>query len=107
MAWRIAEEVGYEPLTTFWDDFSIAEKFGKNAIKDTAERVFKEWKHDYKYLTELIMVINHKCWEHNNTNQVLSDLYGQLYYEYDEKAIRYLEQSKNQEGLTYYFRTLD
>ena len=27
MAWRIAEEVGYEPLTTFWDDFSIAEKF--------------------------------------------------------------------------------
>ena len=41
--WQIAKEIGYTPITTFWDDFSIAEKFGEQAIRDTAERAFEEW----------------------------------------------------------------
>ena len=32
--WNIAELNGYEPITTFWQDFSIADKFGNNAIAD-------------------------------------------------------------------------
>ena len=42
--------------TTFWDDFSIAERFGENAILDTYKRAMKEWKSNYKYLTELVIV---------------------------------------------------
>ena len=53
------EEIGYKALTTFWQDFSIADNFGETAVEDTYQRVFKEWKHDYKYLTELVMVLNH------------------------------------------------
>ena len=53
---------GYETFTTFWEDFSIADRFGVTAIKDTFTRAFNEWKHDYKYLTELVMVLNWKLW---------------------------------------------
>ena len=48
----------YEPKTTFWMDFSIADRFGANAIKDTYNRAFKEWKTNYIYLTELVIVLN-------------------------------------------------
>lgn len=40
---------GYEMQTTFWQDFSIADKFGISAIEDTYERAFKEWKDNYIY----------------------------------------------------------
>ena len=40
------KENGYEVKTTFWEDFSIAERFGLSAIQDTFNRAFKEWKED-------------------------------------------------------------
>ena len=52
--------IGYEPKTTFWMDFSIADKFGIEAIVDTFNHAFKEWHTDHIYLTELVMVLNHK-----------------------------------------------
>ena len=57
--WPMAEMIGYTPVTTFWDDFTIAEAFGGNAVRDTFNRAFDEWKGNYKYLTELVMVLNH------------------------------------------------
>ena len=61
---------GYEMQTTFWQDFSIADKFGISAIEDTYERAFKEWKDNYIYLTELVIVVNWKCWQHyENKNE--------------------------------------
>ena len=38
------KENGNEVKTTFWEDFSIAERFGISAIQDTFNRAFKEWK---------------------------------------------------------------
>ena len=38
------KENGNEVKTTFWEDFSIAERFGVSAIQDTFNRAFKEWK---------------------------------------------------------------
>ena len=54
------QENGYELQTTFWNDFSIADRFGLSAVQDTFNRAFEEWKEDYKYLTELVLVLNHK-----------------------------------------------
>ncbi len=34
--------MGYEQKTTFWMDFSIADKFGIAAIKDTYKRAFRD-----------------------------------------------------------------
>ena len=60
--WRIEELTGYKPITSFYTDFSIADRFGTTAIQDTYNRAFKEWQHDYRYITELALVLNWKIW---------------------------------------------
>ena len=105
--WVMAEELGYTPQTTYWEDFSIAEPFGIAAIKDTALAAFNGCKDNYIWLTELIMVLNHKSWYWHQKNNELMELYAELYYKYDEKAIDYLEKNYGEEELRYFFRTLD
>lgn len=102
-AWNIEEMNGYKPFTTFWMDFSIADKFGFKAVDDTYRRAFKEWRHDYKYLTELVLVLNHKAWQFVDSNPVLSDLYVQLYEEADNYAIDNLKGYE----LKYFFEITD
>ena len=34
--------------TTFKNDFTIADKFGASAVKDTFNRAFNEWKNNYR-----------------------------------------------------------
>ena len=51
---------GYTQRTTFWDDFTIAEKFGVSAIKDTYKNAFTSWKTDVVFITELVLVLNWK-----------------------------------------------
>lgn len=98
------EMCGYEPKTTFWMDFSIADRFGIAAVKDTYKRAFNEWRTNITYLTELVMVLNHKIWEHyRNKNQQLMDLYYGLWEEADEWAMDNLKDDE----LTYFIKTLD
>ena len=105
--WELAKEIGYKPMTNFWDDFTIADKSGEWAIKETADKLFNKYKDNYKYLTELVMVINHKSWEHATNNVKLSIAYSNLYYEYDNKVYTMLEKNGDQNAIAYYFRTLD
>ena len=37
--WNIAEITGYDPMTTFWQDFSMADKFGNEAVADTYRKI--------------------------------------------------------------------
>ena len=101
--WNIEEETGYKPITTFYMDFSIADKFGINGIVDTFNRAFNEWKDNYKYLTELAMVLNWKIMEHYGTNKEVAKLYQDLFYELDEYAIEHLKGNE----LEYYYNTTD
>ena len=90
--------------TTFWQDFSIAEKFGIIAVKDTYKRAFTEWKNSYKYLTELVMVLNHKAWLHyGNGNTGLSELYSDLYHDANDWAYANLTGDE----LDFYFHVTD
>ncbi len=73
-------ENGYELQTTFWEDFSIADRFGLSAIQDTFKRAFEEWKNNYKYLTELILVLNHKIWQYYETKPEFATLYNTTVY---------------------------
>lgn len=41
------QENGYDLITTFWEDFSIADKYGVAGVKDTYKRAFSEWEDDY------------------------------------------------------------
>lgn len=69
--------------STFYADFSVADCYGVNAIKDTYKRAFKEWKKNYKMLTELVAVLNHKIWAWYEVNDEYSQLYDQLWKEAD------------------------
>lgn len=90
--------------TTFWSDFSIADAFGIPAIKDTYKRAFEEWKSHYMYLTDLVIVLNHKCWYwYEKHNEEYSQLYEELYYEAHEYA---LDNLKGEE-FDYYWRKTD
>ncbi len=84
--WNITELNGYEPQTTFWMDFCIADGFGIDAIQDAFNRAFDEWKTDYKYLTELVLVLNHKIWQWYEKDQEKATLYNKLWAEADEYA---------------------
>lgn len=102
--WNIEAMTGYKPITTFYEDFSIADKFGLDAIKDTYERAFNGWKDDYKYITELVMALNWKIWEHYEAHdEDKAKLYDQLWRELDNWCFDNLKD----EELSYYIRTVD
>ncbi len=78
--------------TTFDMDFAIADRFGVNAVKDTFNRAFKEWKSDAQYLTELVMVLNHRCWYwYYQNRKALSKVYEDLYYKAHDYAVKTLK----------------
>lgn len=101
--WNIEAMTGYVPKTTFYMDFSIADKFGEAAIEDTYKRAFDEWKNNIEYLTELVMVLNWKIFEHHGTNDKLAGLYDKLW----KAADLWCMENLNGEDLMYYLRTTD
>lgn len=94
---------GYETITSFWSDFTIADRFGVSAIKDTYKRAFNEWKNNYKYLTELVMVLNWKIWQFHEKNNQYAEVYNKLWEEADAYACNNL---KGDEA-AYFFWTTD
>ena len=101
--WNIEALTGYHPTTTFWDDFTIAESFGNNAIRETFSRAFLEWRKEYIYLTELVMVLNWKMWQWYGRDDERSMLYQDLWESADSYAVGYLTGNE----LTYYYQTTD
>lgn len=97
------EMIGYEEKTTLWSDFSIADRFGVNAIKDTYKRAFKEWKSNHIYLTELVMVLNHKIWQWYESRPDYGVLYDELWRKAHEYALDHLKGDE----ITYYLQTTD
>ena len=95
----------YRSITTFWDDYSIAERFGVAAVKDTFKRSFREWKDNYKYLTELVMVLNHKLsqWSYKNPDSLIYKAYEECFYKARDYAVTHLHGNE----LSYYLRVTD
>lgn len=90
--------------TTFWEDFTIADMFGIDAIKDTYKRAFREWRDNYLYLTDLVAVLNHKIWQHyEKGNDAYARLYNDLWMEAQDYGYDHLKG----EELEYFWRVLD
>lgn len=100
---KFGEEFGYEAKTTFWEDFSIADRFGIDAVRDTYKRAFKEWKDNYEYLTELVLVLNHKIWQYYEEYPALADVYNELW----EQADNYACENLKGEELNYFYQITD
>lgn len=94
---------GYETVTSFYLDFSVADRLGSAAIKDTFNNAFDKWKHDYKYLTELVMVLNWKMCEHYEKNKSIAKIYSNLWAIADGYACENLKGAE----LKYFLRTTD
>lgn len=96
--------LGYERQTSFWEDFSIAERFGAETIRDTYRRARAEWERDRVYGTELSMILNHKCWYwYEEQNMKLSRLYTELWKEWHGRVL----ESWEGEDLGYYLEITD
>lgn len=105
MWWRnmLAEMSGYEPKTTFFSDLSIAECFGIKAIKDTYEKVIKEWGKDIVYMTEFTMCLNHKIWQLYEVDEPCARVYDELW----RNACQYVATHFKGEDLTYFYEITD
>lgn len=91
------------PSHTFFMDFTIADRFGVQAIRDTFRRAFNEWRIDYKMFTELCMTLNMKCWSYYGTNDTYCDLYRELFHKADNWAVENFRGEK----LKYYLAVTD
>lgn len=101
---KIMADLGYETKTTFYQDFTIADMFGVDAVKDTYNRAFNEWKSNIEYITEFVLTLNHKIWEHHLKNNAdLMATYDTLWRQADEWCMNNL----TDEDLTYYLKTTD
>lgn len=90
--------------TTFWMDFTIADAFGESAVRDTYKRAFNEWKNNVEYVTELVIVLNWKIWQHyEKQNETLTKVYDELWKEADAWCMDNLKDK----DLEYYLRTTD
>lgn len=92
-----------ELKTTFWQDFSIADRFGLEAIQDTYNRAFASWKNDTEYLTELVMVLNWKIFDWYEKNDSYAELYNDLWGKADSYAMDNLKGSE----LKYFLKMTD
>ena len=101
--WNIEELTGYKPQTTFYMDYSIAEQFGVNAVKETFERAFEKWKNDIVSENQLSMATNWKIWEHYEKNEKLARVYNELWERIDSWCMENLKG----EDMKYYLRTTD
>lgn len=102
--WNIEALTGYTPQTTYYEDFSIADNFGTSAIKDTFKRALRGAKElGYIYLTEFVMALNWKIWEHYERNEQYARVYNDLW----EQAVEVATTTLQGDELAYYYRTTD
>ena len=101
--WNIEEQTGYKVKTSFYIDFSIAERFDKDAIQSTYTQSFEEWKNNCEYITELCMVLNWKMFRWFEFNEEFFNLYKELYQKLDQWCIDNLKGN----DLEYYYQTTD
>lgn len=121
-AWTMAEAIGYEPKTTFWQDFCIAEMFGgAEGIQDTFKRAFKEWNPFPVYIAEMALVLNHRGWvwyhvadklsasdneEECDKAKVASWISG-IYFDRYEQVVEWARDNYAEEDLEYFNQTID
>lgn len=102
--WNIEAVTGYRPKTTFWQDFSISDAFGQEAVRETYQRVFDEWREDIVHMAELTLVLNHKIWQHwHADDKQMAAVYNDLWIACDEYCYDHFEG----EDAQYYFNVTD
>lgn len=93
----------YKFESTFWEEFSIAENYGVDAVRKHYDLVFSQWKDNLKFLTELVLILNIKIFLWYGVDDTIGLTYDQLWKETDGYALETLKGN----DLHYYLSTLD
>ena len=103
---------GGELEYTFVSDFAIADWYGAKDVKETYNRVIKEWGKDYKAMTEIVVALNLLSWAHNQLREQgigcrdeFIELYSNLYYM--AKDFFYDTFKDNEKAQHYFFEMTD
>lgn len=99
-AWHMPDG---EAHTTFWNDFQIANAFGKKAVQDTFDRAFYEWRDDVEYLIELVFTLNYMAWDFVHKDDEMCELYCSLY----EQANSWAYDNLHGSDLSLYYQITD
>lgn len=93
-----------ESTATLFDIFSEADKRGEVNVILTYHKALEYGEENYKFLAELVKVVNWKSWEHNERgNDLLCQTYVNMYYE----AYNYAVTTLKGDELSYFFRVTD
>lgn len=95
--------VGKERKTTFFSDLSIAECYGIKSIQDTVKRVVKSWKDDVVYMSEFVIALNQKIWQHYEKLPEVAKVYNELWIATDNFCREHFKDEK----LSYYYKYID
>ncbi len=79
----------YKRCSTFAADFAIADSFGKEAVKETFDRAFNEWKDRPKMMAEMALVLNHNIWRYHETDPELAKVYDECWKQADEYCMEH------------------
>ena len=79
-------DLGHAPKTTFYGDLSIAEYYGPKDVRETYERVKKDWGANAEYWTEFVICLNWKIWQWYEKNEELAAVYNDLWTQADQHA---------------------
>ena len=86
---------GYTYLTNFHEEFDKADHIGTEAILETYNRLFNEWKDNSVYIKDIRKILNHRCtfWgftasEEPNNKKYAE--YGLTYLKLYEKLDRFI-----------------
>lgn len=76
----------------FWMDFTIADLYGKKAVRDTYKRAFDEWKDNVDYYASFVLTLNHRLWMHYDAGRIeLAKLYDELWKKADSYGYRHFK----------------
>lgn len=100
----LQDTLSYDFQTTFWEEFSISDRwYGPAGVIDHYNLVFDQWKDNVKFLTELVLVLNLKIASWFGVDDDLGRTYEYLWKITDSYALDTLKG----DDLHYYLNTLD
>lgn len=86
----------YRSITDYYDRYSIADNDCAASVRALFSTNFEEAKKDYKLLTELVMVLNHRMlyWYRKNPVSPMVSTYQKIFEKADNYALKHLKDNE-------------
>lgn len=104
----------YQPLTTAWQDLTIAEPYGLKALNSTYKKLLAYCRSDFKKMVELEVCLNWKMWQFSespipNADKVVCAYKG-LYIAHQQETLKQMQKgtkAEQEKKAEYHFQMTD